>query len=47
MDLLGRLFGPAMGGWAVQEMATCSRYVAARLDQRIAHNQTIWNTHAA
>jgi hypothetical protein len=46
MSAVSRLLGPAMAGWAVAEMATCTRYLAARLDQRIASNSTLWNSTA-
>jgi hypothetical protein len=35
---LSHVGGP-FSAWAREEMATCSRYVAARLDQRIQHNR--------
>ena len=42
VDLLARLTGNGLHNWAQQEMVTCSRYVAVRLDQRIEHNRTFW-----
>ena len=47
LRILHQLAGPAMGGWFAEEMTTCTRYVAARLDQRILQNRTIWNTNSA
>lgn len=47
MSVISKLLGPAMAGWAGAEMTTCTRYLAARLDQRIANNSTLWNTTAA
>ena len=44
---LQQLAGPAMGGWAIAEMSTCARYIAARLDRRILQNRAIWHTNAA
>jgi hypothetical protein len=38
---LERLGGSLLQGWASQELATCSRYVAARIDQRIASNRAV------
>jgi len=38
IDALGRLVGakvPSVAAWAQREMATCSRYVAVLLDQRL------------
>lgn len=43
---LNRLVGPALNAWATRELATCSRYVAARVDQRIAHNRSLLQLHA-
>jgi hypothetical protein len=31
----------------LREMATCSRYVAARVDQRITHNRSLLHLHAS
>lgn len=42
-----RMLGPALGHWTTAEMATCTRYVAARLDQRISHNSNIWDANSA
>jgi hypothetical protein len=39
---LGRLFGslsPTCGAWANREQATCTRYVAVSIDQRLRNNQ--------
>ncbi len=39
---LGRLFGslsPTCGAWANRELATCTRYVAVSIDQRLRNNQ--------
>ncbi len=41
VDALGRLAGrlmPRVGAWSEREMATCTRYVAVRMDQRMARN---------
>ncbi len=38
---LERLGGSLVRGWTSEELATCSRYVAARIDQRIAGNRTV------
>ncbi len=35
---LARLRLPALAAWAEREMATCSRYVAVRMDQRLQRN---------
>ena len=42
VDLLARITGDGLHNWAQQEMVTCSRYVAVRLDQRIEHNRAFW-----
>lgn len=42
--VLGKLLNPILGGWARAEMHLCSRYLAVRLDQRIANNRGIWQT---
>ena len=47
LSFLSKLLGPGLGGWAVAEMSTCARYLAARLDERITNNSTLWNTTAA
>lgn len=42
VDILARLGGknlPAFSQWAQQELATCARYAAVVLDQRMALNQ--------
>jgi hypothetical protein len=31
---------PSAAGWAQQEMATCARYMAVAVDQRLQRNQT-------
>lgn len=46
VSALNRLLGSALDAWAAREMATCSRYVAARVDQRIAHNRSLLQLHA-
>ncbi len=33
---------PALKAWGAEEMAVCSRYLAARLDERIAQNRAQW-----
>lgn len=41
VEALGRLAGlrlPSLAAWADREMATCSRYVAVRLGQRLESN---------
>jgi hypothetical protein len=47
VSALRRLIGSALDSWAAREMATCSRYVAARVDQRIAHNRSLLHVHAS
>ncbi len=47
LRVLKAVCGPALGGWFVAEMTTCTRYVAARLDQRIQQNRTIWSSNLA
>lgn len=47
VSALNRLMGPALNTWAARELATCSRYVAARVDQRIAHNRSLLHIHAS
>lgn len=37
VEKMGRMV-PAMASWANSEMATCSRYVAVRMDQRLQRN---------
>ena len=37
VEKLGRIV-PAMANWANTEMATCSRYVAVRMDQHLERN---------
>jgi hypothetical protein len=37
IEKLGRMV-PAMASWANTEMATCSRYVAVRMDQHLQRN---------
>ena len=37
IEALGRLV-PRVAGWSEKEMVTCSRYVAARLSQRLERN---------
>jgi len=39
MDRLCRLLLPPVAIWARNEMLTCCRYVAVRLDERLARNQ--------
>lgn len=40
---LARLAGvPALKSWVTEEMALCSRFLAAKLEQRIAHNREYW-----
>jgi len=41
VSALRRFTGSVLQPWAEQELATCSRYVAARVDQRIAHNRSL------
>lgn len=33
---------PALKNWVAEEMAVCSRFLAARLEERIAHNRACW-----
>lgn len=33
---------PALKSWVADEMAVCSRFLAARLEERIAHNRACW-----
>lgn len=33
---------PTLKAWVAEEMAVCSRFLAARLDERIAHNRAYW-----
>lgn len=47
LRVLKTLAGPGMGGWFVAEMTICTRYLAARLDQRIHQNRAIWHSNAA
>jgi len=47
VSALDRLVGPPLQSWASHELATCSRYVAARVDQRIAHNRALLQVHAS
>jgi len=47
VSALRRMVGPALDSWSAREMATCSRYVAARVDQRIAHNRSLLHIHAS
>ncbi len=47
VSALNHMVGPALDSWAAREMATCSRYVAARVDQRIAHNRSLLHIHAS
>lgn len=42
VGLLAGSTGNGLRDWAQQEMVTCSRYVAARLDQRIEQNRAYW-----
>jgi hypothetical protein len=37
VEKMGRIV-PAMAGWANTEMATCSRYLAVRMDQHLQRN---------
>lgn len=41
VSALKHLLGSVLEQWANREMATCARYVAARVDQRIAHNRSL------
>lgn len=41
VSALRSLSGGVLEHWAERELAICSRYVAARVDQRIAHNRSL------
>jgi hypothetical protein len=47
VSALNRMTGSALNSWAARELATCSRYVAARVDQRIAHNRSLLHIQAS
>lgn len=38
LDAFGRFISPAFSAWSQREMATCTRYVAVELDQRLQRN---------
>ncbi|MGH9794137.1 MAG: hypothetical protein ACRD5G_05135 [Candidatus Acidiferrales bacterium] len=47
ISALSRVGGAALQPWTGRELATCSRYVAACVDQRIAHNRAYLKVHVS
>ncbi len=47
ISALSRVGGAALQSWTGRELATCSRYVAACVDQRIADNRAYLKVHAS
>jgi len=47
VSAIAHLGGSKLQSWAGRELATCTRYVAARIDQRITHNRNFVQVHAS
>ena len=47
VSTLARVGGGALQSWAGRELAICSRYVAARIDQRISQNREFVQANAS